>query len=88
MPQEGTQKSAAYWHIAHTDRAFVIILFSCIIPRPHHRALNRAADIIAAVHYLNVMGYCDTLCPPAIFFFHQLLLIIPKSFIRLYFSYI
>lgn len=92
MPQEGTQKSPAYCHTAHSDRAFVIILFSFIIPSPHQRALNRAADIIAAVHYLNVMGNCDTLCPPAILFFifflHPLLLIIPKSFIRRYFSYI
>lgn len=68
MPQEGTQKSPAYCHTAHSDRAFVIILFSFIIPSPHQRALNRAADIIAAVHYLNVMGNCDTLCPPAILF--------------------
>lgn len=47
---------------------FLLFLFSCIIPRCHHRTLDRAVDVIAAVHFLNVMGYCDTLCPPSKFF--------------------
>lgn len=69
----------------------LLFLFSFIILRPYHRTLHRAVDVIAAVHYLNVMGYCDTLCPASIlfiYFFHQLLLIISKSSTRLYFGYI
>lgn len=50
--------------------SFLLFLFSCIILRPCHRTLGGAADVIAAVHYLNVMGYCDTLCPPSNLFIY------------------
>lgn len=46
----------------------LLFLISFIILRPYHRTLHRAVDVIAAVHYLNVMGYCDTLCPASILF--------------------
>lgn len=72
--------------------SFLLFLFSCIILRPCHRTLGRAADVIAAVHYLNVLGIVTHYVHPAIYLFIylllQLLLIISKSFTRLYLGYI
>lgn len=82
-PEEGTQSPQRM-----LTETCLLFLFSCTIPRPHHRTLVGEVNVIAAVHYLNVMDYCDTLCPPSNFILHQLFLIISKSSTRLYFGYV